>query len=375
MRFFLAGLFCMIFLACSVLPAAAVETSAFSAVLIEAESGEILYEKDAHTPRPMASTTKIMTALVAIEAGGLDGLVTVSPAAAATRGSSIYLKAGERVAVQNLLYGLLLESGNDAAAALAEHVGGSIEGFSALMNHRAAVMGLSSTQFCNPSGLPDKAHYTTAYELALIGRQGLRNPVFAKIVGTKSYKAPMEDQSGIRYFINGNKLLRFYPDATGMKTGFTKEAGRCLISSACRDGVSLIAVTLNDGNDWNDHTAMLDYGFERVTKEPVLLPGDIALERPVGNGKTPVTLANADGLSLYRDVLGGYERLISTAPCILAPVRRGAVLGEVSFLRNGRFVASVPLTAQCDVEELPYRKPPYRLWRRFWALINSLLLS
>lgn len=375
MRFIWAALLCLVYFTVSAAPAAALGTSAASAVLIEAESGHILYEKDAHTPRPMASTTKIMTALVVIEAGRLDEVTKVSPSAAATEGSSIYLKPGERISVRNLLYGLMLESGNDAAAALAEHVGGSIEGFASLMNRRAALMGLKSTRFCNPSGLPDQNHYTTAYELALIGRQGLRNPVFAEIVSTKSYKAPMEDGSGVRYFTNGNKLLRLYPHATGMKTGFTKQAGRCLISSAERDGVTLIAVTLNDGNDWNDHMTMHNYGFEVVTKEPVLSPREVVVKRPVGNGKTLVTLSNTEGLSLYRGLSGGYERVISAAPLILAPVKAGDVLGEVSFVRDGRLVASVPLTAQNGVEERPYVKPQIRLRQRFFGLLKSLLLS
>ena len=375
MRFIWAALLCLVYFTVSAAPAAALGTSAASAMLIEAESGHILYEKDAHTPRPMASTTKIMTALVVIEAGRLDDVTKVSPSAAATEGSSIYLKPGERISVRNLLYGLMLESGNDAAAALAEYVGGSIEGFASLMNRRAALMGLKSTRFCNPSGLPDQNHYTTAYELALIGRQGLRNPVFAEIVSTKSYKAPMEDGSGARYFTNGNKLLRLYPHATGMKTGFTKQAGRCLISSAERDGVTLIAVTLNDGNDWNDHMTMHNYGFEVVTKEPVLSPREVVVKRPVGNGKTLVTLSNTEGLSLYRGLSGGYERVISAAPLILAPVKAGDVLGEVSFVRDGRLVASVPLTAQNGVEERPYVKPQIRLRQRFFGLLKSLLLS
>jgi len=375
MRFLSAVLFCLVFFTVLTAPAAALGTSASSAVLIEAESGHILYEKDAHTPRPMASTTKIMTALVVIEAGRLDEMTEVSPSAAATEGSSIYLKPGERISVRSLLYGLMLESGNDAAAALAEHTGGSVEGFASLMNRRAALLGLKSTHFCNPSGLPDQNHYTTAYELALIGRQGLRNPVFAGIVSTKSYKAPIEGESGVRYFTNGNKLLRLYPHATGMKTGFTKQAGRCLISSAQRDGVTLIAVTLNDGNDWNDHMAMHNYGFQTVTKEPVLSPGEVVVKRPVGNGKTYVSLSNADGLSLYRGLSGGYERVVSTAPCILAPVKAGDVLGEVSFIRDGRLVAAVPLIAQQSVEERPYVKPRIRLRHRFFGLLKSLLLS
>lgn len=374
MRFIWAALLCLVYFAASAAPAAALGTSAASAVLIEAESGHILYEKDAHTPRPMASTTKIMTALVVIEAGGLDEIAKVSPSAAATEGSSIYLKPGERISVRDLLYGLMLESGNDAAAALAEHVGGSIEGFAALMNRRAALMGLKSTHFCNPSGLPDPDHYTTAYELALIGRQGLRNPVFAEIVSTKSYKSPMES-GGVRYFTNGNKLLRLYPYATGMKTGFTKQAGRCLISSAERDGITLIAVTLNDGNDWNDHMAMHNYGFGVVTKEPVLSPGEVVVERPVGNGQSSVILSNTEGLSLYKGLSGGYERIVSTAPVILAPIKAGDVLGEVSFTRDGRLVASVPLKAQGDVAERPYVKPQIRLRQRFLALLKSLLLS
>lgn len=236
-------------------------THAQSAVLIDGLSGAVLYSKNSSACMNMASTTKIMTAMVVLENMSLDTVVTVPKDATPVEGSSIYLRENEKITVETLLYGLMLESGNDAAHTLAIACSGSIEEFAALMNETAKKIGLSSTSFANPHGLSAENHYTTAYELAYITYIAMQNPIFRQIVSTKSMVAPSLDGEFTRYFSNHNKLLRIYDGAVGVKTGYTKAAGRCLVSAAEKDGKRFIAVTLNDGNDWNDHMNMLDYAF------------------------------------------------------------------------------------------------------------------
>ena len=221
--------------------------SAGSYALIEAESGRLLCGSNENKKLPMASTTKIMTAVLAIENSNPDDIVTVSNNAANTEGSSIYLKPGEKISMRELLYGLMLESGNDAAVAIAEHISGTAQEFSAAMTDKARAIGALNTVFKNPNGLNEEGHYTTAKDLALITREALKNPLFAEIVATKSIRLSRST------YTNHNKLLSMYGGITGVKTGFTKKCGRCLVSSCSRNGFSLIAVTLNDPDDWNDH--------------------------------------------------------------------------------------------------------------------------
>ena len=247
------------------------------AVLIDGRSREILFSHDCDRILPMASTTKIMTALVAAELLSPDDYVKVPKDAAGIEGSSIYLEAGETVSVKTLLYGLMLESGNDAATALAVLSCGSVDAFAEKMNEKAQSLGLTSTHFTNPHGLPDDSHHTTAYELAVIASAALENKTVAEAVSTQSAVMGGENSEKRRYFTNHNKLLRLYDGACGVKTGFTKAAGRCLVSAAERDGTLLIAVTLGCPDDWNAHTAMLDYGFDNFKSVNVLPEGGIDL--------------------------------------------------------------------------------------------------
>ncbi|OAT74714.1 D-alanyl-D-alanine carboxypeptidase family protein [Parageobacillus thermoglucosidasius] len=238
--------------------------SAQSAVLMEQHSGRILLEKDAHTKRRIASITKIMTAILAIESGKMDDTVTVSARAVRAEGSSIYLKEGEKIKLRDLVYGLMLRSGNDAAVAIAEHVGGSVEGFVLLMNQKAAEIGMRNTEFANPHGLDDaENHYSTSYDMALLMQYAMKNKEFRKISGTKVYRAPNPGEKGDRVWRNKNKLLtNLYEYCTGGKTGYTKRANRTLVTTASKDGLDLIAVTLDAPDDWNDHIAMYEYGFK-----------------------------------------------------------------------------------------------------------------
>lgn len=253
-----------------------VVVSAESAIVIDANSRQVLFEKNAYSKMPMASTTKIMTALVAIEQLELDDVVTVSPFAASTEGSSIWLSPGEHMTVEDLLYGLMLSSGNDAATALAEHTAGSLEAFTLLMNKRAYEIGALNTNFTNPHGLPDDDHYTTSYDLAIISAEAIHNPLFRTICSTKTKTISWEGSQWNRSLSNHNKLLKMYDYAIGIKTGYTKKAGRCLVSAAEKDGQLLICVTLSASDDWNDHIKMLEYCFDKYKPFTVCKKGGSA---------------------------------------------------------------------------------------------------
>lgn len=273
-----------------------ISSSAGAAVLMDVTNGErrILWESGSDRRMGMASTTKIMTALVAIEALPLSTPVTVTEEAVGVEGSSVYLAKGETLSLYQLLMCVLLESANDAATAVAVAVGGSVENFARMMNEKAESLGLVNTHFSNPHGLDDKEHYTTAADLARITGEALDNDVFRSIVST--YRATVPAQDGERLLINHNRLLRSYDGCIGVKTGFTKSSGRCLVSAAERDGIRLVAVTLDDGSDWVDHTAMLDAGFASLCSVDLSRDGEItAFGENDFHGE------------LYVDVIGGEQ--------------------------------------------------------------------
>jgi serine-type D-Ala-D-Ala carboxypeptidase (penicillin-binding protein 5/6) len=251
--------------------------SARNAVLMEQSSGRVLYEKKAHDRQRIASITKIMTAILAIESGKLDEQVKVSSRAAGTEGSSLYLMGGEKTKLEDLVYGLMLRSGNDAAVAIAEHVGGSLEGFVFLMNQKAAEIGMENTHFANPHGLDDhENHYSTAYDMALLTRYAMNNETYRKISGTKVHRAPNPNESWDRVWKNKNRLLtELYKYTTGGKTGYTKRAKRTLVTTAAKGELELIAVTLNGPDDWNDHILMYERGFEQYDLAEILPAGTI----------------------------------------------------------------------------------------------------
>ena len=257
-----------IFYATVVFSAGDISVSARSAALYDPASKCFLYTKNADTRLPMASTTKIMTALVAIENADLDKSVSISDDAIGTEGSSLYLKRGESMTMRELLMGLMLRSANDAAAAIAYEISGSIEAFAEKMNEKAYQIGALNTNFTNPHGLDDSSHYTTAKDLAIIAAEALRNETFLNIVSTKKYIIKNSDGEA-RLLTNHNKLLNLYDGAIGVKTGFTKKSGRCLVGAAERDGTRLISVTINAPDDWNDHKALFDYGFLKLKSVPL----------------------------------------------------------------------------------------------------------
>jgi len=260
----------LLVLICFIISINAYAISAQSFVLMDASSGRILTEQNAHIKRGMASTTKIMTAIVAIENGNPDSVVTVSKNAAYVEGSSMWLKEGEKITLESLLYGLMLNSGNDAATAIAEHIGGTIENFAVMMNNKAKELGLKNTSFANPHGLDNENHYTTAYELGVITCYALNNEFFNEIVNTKRKTIEGLENGLTRTLKNHNKMLTLYDSADGVKTGFTKKCGRCLVSSATQDGLRLIAVTLNAPDDWNDHIQMFNFGFSKYQVDLLL---------------------------------------------------------------------------------------------------------
>jgi len=244
------------------------ELSAEAAALIDVASGRILYEKNGDKKMRIASLTKTMTAIVAIESADIKDVVTVPPEAVGVEGSSIYLKKGEKLTLEELLYGLMLRSGNDSAVSIAMHVGGSVQGFAHMMNEKAALIGMTHTNFTNPHGLDDSnMHYSTANDMVKLSAYALRNPIFRQIVATKVKSISWEGENWDRRLQNKNKLLHLYKGADGVKTGYTKLAKRCLASSATRDGRQLAVVTLNAPDDWNDSMALLDFGFQ--TFQPV----------------------------------------------------------------------------------------------------------
>lgn len=248
-------------------------TNARASALIDVESGRLLFSSNGDTSMRIASLTKIMTAIVAIDNGKLTDMVKTSKRAVGKEGSSIYLQLGEKMSLLNMLYGLMLRSGNDAATAIAEHVGGSEEGFVHLMNEKAAFLGLTHTQFKNPHGLDEEGHYSSANDLAKLTAYALKNEVFAEIVSTRVKKVPNPHEKWEYSYTNKNKMLSMYEGADGVKTGYTKKSLRCLVSSATREGQQLAAVTINDGDDWADHRKMLDWGFGNYPLKEIAAKG------------------------------------------------------------------------------------------------------
>ena len=337
-------------------PLSAVSVSAGSAIVIEASTGRVIFEKDADTRRPMASTTKIMTALVALEAGDTAREVSVSGEAVGVEGSSVYLKTGDNLTLDDLVWALMLESANDAAAAIAIEVAGSVDGFAELMNAKAAEIGLSDTHFTNPHGLDNENHYTTARDLAKLAVYALQNQRFREIVST--YKHSITVGNEPRYLLNHNKMLKLYDGAIGVKTGYTKRSGRCLVSAAERDGVTLVAVTLDAPDDWNDHRAMLDCGFGTLEARELIRDGESVTILPcIGCEKNEVMVKNAGGLTVCVPKDTPMVKWRVELPHYLwAPVSEGQVVGRIVFEADGAVLGEVPIVACETAERIIYKQ-------------------
>ncbi len=353
--------------------AAGPEVSAQSAVVLTADTGAVLFEKDGHTPRPVASTTKIMTALLALEAAQEQGdpLVDITQEMVAVEGSSMGLQAGDSISLTGLAAGMLLASGNDAANAAALYLDGSLESFAARMNQRAAALGMEDTHFVTPSGLDGEdaqglAHLSTAYDMALLARAALEDQAFRQLCSSPRLAVEFAEPVKRVTYTNHNKLLAQYQGCVGVKTGFTKEAGRCLVSAAERDGALLIAVTLNAPNDWEDHTALLDYGFSQV--EPYQLAGgDVRLTVPVvGSPVEVVSLRGSNGGEVTLPLGQGaqVERVVRVPKFLYAPVEAGEQVGEICWYLEGQLLGSAPLTA---AGAAPLQEKAPSLWERLFG--------
>ncbi len=319
--------------------------SAHGAILLDAASGKILFEKNANVRLPMASTTKIMTALVALELGAPQRIVEIDSRAVGTEGSSVYLEKGEKIALGDLLYCLMLASANDAASAIAYAIAGGIDEFAALMNKKARELGLFNTAFKNPHGLDAEGHYTTAEDLARLSAYALNHPDFLKIVSTNSAKIKTDRTE--RTLFNHNKLLRNYEGCIGVKTGFTKKSGRCLVSAAERGGLRLVCVTLGAPDDWNDHKTLLDYGFSRFEAANLCEKGQVFHELPVVSGEPGrvfavatenITLTVPKGDSAFSAVIE-CDRFLWKRPA------NGERIGTLVFYKDGKVRAETPLVA------------------------------
>lgn len=321
----------------------AVSVSAKSAVLIDFYSGDVLFEKNASQRLSMASTTKIMTAICAIENADLTEIVTVDKRAVGVEGSSMYLDYGEKITVENLIYGLMLSSGNDAAVALALHISGSVEKFAALMNDTAKKIGVSNTSFKNPNGLDEEGHYTTAYDLAMITRYAMHNEKFCEIVSSKQKKMPWGNRTYGRTLRNHNKLLFLLDCCDGVKTGFTKRSGRCLVSSANKDNLRVIAVTLYAPDDWNDHKNMIFHAIENYRAERIVKKGEYAMTAQVsGSDKEYVKCVFADDVFVTAkknenvNIRFDYGENISLA----APIKINQSICKINISAGGKSIAA-----------------------------------
>lgn len=344
--------------------------SAESAILIEYSTGRVIGEKNPDKTMPMASTTKIMTALVAIENSDISTPVSISKEAVGIEGSSIYLYEGEKLSMENLLYAMLLESANDAAAAIAINIAGSIEAFADMMNEKAADLGLTSTHFANPHGLDDPEHYTTARELAIIARAAMQNEVFKTIVSTYKTTIPLNETEGVRLLINHNKMLKGYSGAIGIKTGYTKKSGRCLVSAAEKDGVELICVTLNAPNDWQDHKAMLDHGFSIFESRLLCDEGEFRRIQPIiGGMEDYVVLENRECLRVtVPKGSPAVKETVELFPFSYAPVQSGEIMGRLTYSIDGKVIAETPIYATYTVEKADYE---INLWERIRSFFGK----
>ena len=331
------------------------EISAKAAVVISADTGEVIYAHNAAEKLPMASTTKIMTTLLCLESGGLYDEFTVDSDAIKVEGSSMGLREGDTVTKYALCCGMLLPSGNDAANAAAVKISGSIEKFAELMNDRAREMGLSKTYFVTPSGLEGEGHGSSAADMALLAREALKNDVFRDICSKSSIKLRFGDPPYERWLKNTNKLLTMYDGVYGVKTGFTDEAGRCLVSACERDGKDIICVTLNDRNDWNDHMALYDYGFQTARTLEAPLPADITAD-VVGGSTEKLHLSTKDStvsVTTAAGDLSDFEFTVIGQPFLYAPIKTGEEAAKLRISYLGREVETVPLYAAENVEYAP----------------------
>ncbi len=351
----LLGAVCLTCLIITPLPVSAVGISAKAAILMDAKTGEVIYEKNSSKVLQMASTTKIMSTLLCLEKGNLDEKFVVDPNAIKVEGSSMGLTEGDIVSRRDLCYGMMLPSGNDAANATAVSVSGSLDAFAKKMNEKAKKIGMKNTHFVTPSGLDDDTddHYSTAYDMALLTKEALKNKTFRKICSSKNAKVEFGNPPFARWLYNTNRLLGSYEGVIGVKTGFTDKAKRCLVSACERDGVSLIAVTLNAPSDWNDHRIMYDYGFSIVEKVPVRMEETKLSVNVVGGDADVVSVVQEKPVVItkYNDEKKELQKRIYIPQFVYAPVKKGDVVGRVDYYMDEKFVQSIPIIASESINQ------------------------
>lgn len=322
--------------------------SAKSAILINAVTGEILFEKNINEKLPMASTTKIMTALLALELGDSDEVVIVKEADVKVEGTSIGLKANDKITLGTLVAGMLLESGNDAANVTATAIGGSLNSFVKLMNEKATEIGMSQTSFQNPSGLPNDEHYSTAYDMARLAAYAIKNPMFCEICSQKSMRVSYGTPEYERTFTNHNKLLNTVDGIFGVKTGFTKAAGRCLVSAARRGNVTLVAVTLNAPDDWNDHTKLYEIGFSATEEMEAFLENKVEIP-VVGSDKKTITAKPSVKLTFSSADKNIETKIEIYHEKFLYPdVKKGDVVGKIKVYSGASVLLCEAALVSCD---------------------------
>ena len=360
MKRIFAGMAAALLAAVLFFPCKANALSAERAILLDAETGRVLYEKCADERALIASTTKIMTALVVCEQCNVLDRMRIPKEAVGIEGSSMYLQEGEVLTIQELLYGLMLHSGNDAAVALAIYCGGTVEGFAQLMNDKAHRLGLTGTHFENPNGLDSPGHYSTARDLAILTAYAMDNPIFAQTVSTRTVKV------GNRSLRNHNKLLWRVEGADGVKTGFTKAAGRILVSSATRRGRRLIAVTMNDPNDWQDHAKLLEDGFSQFSVQEIVTKGQCLGSVEIAGGESGrVQLLAGEDFSYSLASMETAEIVLQGPGFVYAPVVKGQAAGFAYVCIGDCAVGKIPLIYGKTVEQL--KQPEKSFWEKLFG--------
>lgn len=329
--------------------ASALEVSAKAAVVICGDTGEVLYSKNVADQLPMASTTKIMTGLLLCEYGHLDREIIITDEMVRVEGSSMGLLVGDKVTLHDLLYGLMLASGNDAANTIAIVMAGSTGDFAALMNQKAKEIGLENTNFVTPSGLDDENHYTTAYDLAMLAKYAMQNKNFTSVVSSKSAVLNYGNPPYRRTLTNHNKLLKSVDGCVGVKTGFTKKSGRCLVSAVKRDGKYVIAVTLNAPNDWQDHKNMIEYGLSKIIQTEIL-PKKNEYEVPVISGEVEKLKVKIEPFLLNSSQSEGFSCEVYLPAFLFAPIKNGDVIGKAVYKQNGEVLTERPIIADKDIK-------------------------
>lgn len=351
----------------------AMAESADCACVINAQTGDVVISKNINQRHAMASTTKIMTAIVALENSEPDEIITVSANAANQEGSAAYISENDRIYMKDMLYGLMLNSGNDAAMAIAEHIAGSAEDFAELMNEKALEIGLRNTHFANPSGLDDDEHFTTALDLALIARYAMLIPDFREIVSTKTYQIKPIGSDETLYLSNHNKMLSLYEGATGVKTGYTKATGRCLVSAAQRDGMEFIAVTLGDGNDWNDHIEMLDYAFDEHYPKKIIEKGMKIKIAEIDGEKYSMVAAEDFTVAFKEHDKVNYDIISHMSEDLKAPINAGEKVGYLEIRCNELTVGSVDIISESEIREVSEIRLKNSFYNSFTHVVKRLL--